>query len=96
MRSTSAWKGWSGVARSGGASSVLDVIERFKAAFVCDYILLGGGNAKLMRDLPPHVILGANENAILGGIEVWNPDAPATDAITNTHGYRIKGALDGK
>jgi polyphosphate glucokinase len=53
--------------------SVLDIIERLKAAFVCDYILLGGGNAKLMRDLPPHVILGANENAILGGIELWNP-----------------------
>jgi polyphosphate glucokinase len=53
--------------------SVLDVIERLKEAFVCDYILLGGGNAKLMRDLPPHVLLGANDNAILGGIEIWNP-----------------------
>ena len=52
--------------------SVLDVIERLKAAFVCDYVLLGGGNAKLMRDLPPHIIVGANENAILGGLEIWN------------------------
>jgi polyphosphate glucokinase len=52
--------------------SVLDVIERLKAAFVCDYVLLGGGNAKLMRDLPPHVIVGANENAIRGGLEIWN------------------------
>jgi hypothetical protein len=24
-----------------------------------------------MRDLPPHVIVGANENAIRGGIEIW-------------------------
>jgi polyphosphate glucokinase len=53
--------------------SVLDVIERLKAAFICDYVLLGGGNAKLMQDLPPHVIVGANENAILGGLEIWNP-----------------------
>jgi polyphosphate glucokinase len=53
--------------------SVLDVIERLKAAFLCDYVLLGGGNAKLMRDLPPHVLVGANENAILGGLEIWNP-----------------------
>jgi polyphosphate glucokinase len=52
--------------------SVLDVIERLKAAFICDYVLLGGGNAKLMRDLPPHVIVGANENAIRGGLEIWN------------------------
>jgi polyphosphate glucokinase len=52
--------------------SVLDVIERLKAAFICDYVLLGGGNAKLMRDLPPHVIVGANDNAIQGGIAIWN------------------------
>ncbi|HWZ52215.1 MAG TPA: ROK family protein [Granulicella sp.] len=51
--------------------SVLDVIERLKAAFICDYVLLGGGNAKLMRDLPPHVLVGANGNAIQGGIDVW-------------------------
>jgi polyphosphate glucokinase len=51
--------------------SVLDVIERLKAAFVCDYILLGGGNAKLMKDLPGHVLVGANSNAITGGIELW-------------------------
>jgi len=51
--------------------SVLDIIARLKAAFVCDYILLGGGNAKLMHDLPAHVILGANENAVEGGIQLW-------------------------
>jgi polyphosphate glucokinase len=54
--------------------SVLDVIERLKAAFICDYVLLGGGNAKLMRDLPAHVIVGANENAIRGGLEIWNQE----------------------
>jgi len=51
--------------------SVLDIMGRLKAAFVCDYILLGGGNAKLMHDLPAHVILGANENAVEGGIQLW-------------------------
>ncbi|WP_245632013.1 ROK family protein [Edaphobacter aggregans] len=51
--------------------SVLDVIERLKAAMVCEYVLLGGGNAKLMKGLPPHVILGANSNAIDGGIRLW-------------------------
>lgn len=50
---------------------VLDVIIRLKAALVCDYVLLGGGNAKLMRYLPPHVILGDNSNAVKGGIRLW-------------------------
>jgi polyphosphate glucokinase len=60
--------------------SVLDIIERLQAAMICDYILLGGGNAKLMKNLPSHVILGANSNAIDGGIKLWldaeGPSAP--------------------
>jgi polyphosphate glucokinase len=52
--------------------SVMDIVERLQAAMVCDYVLLGGGNAKLMKNLPPHVILGANSNAIAGGIKVWD------------------------
>jgi polyphosphate glucokinase len=61
--------------------SVLDVIERLRAALICDSVLLGGGNAKLMEDLPSHVTLGANSNAIDGGIKLWQdmPD-PATTA----------------
>ena len=51
--------------------SVLDVVERLQAALVCDSVLLGGGNAKLMKELPSHVILGANSNAIDGGIKLW-------------------------
>ena len=51
--------------------SVLDVIERLRAAFLCDNVLLGGGNAKLMKDLPAQVVLGANSNAIDGGFKLW-------------------------
>jgi polyphosphate glucokinase len=55
--------------------SVLDVIARLKAALVCDYVLLGGGNAKLIKHLPPHVIVGDNSNAVTGGIRLWDtPD----------------------
>jgi polyphosphate glucokinase len=55
--------------------SVLDIIARLQAALVCDYVLLGGGNAKLMKNLPAHVILGANSNAVEGGLRLWqNPD----------------------
>ncbi len=55
--------------------SVLDIIARFQAALICDYVLLGGGNAKLMKNLPSHVILGANSNAVEGGLRLWqHPD----------------------
>ncbi len=60
--------------------SVLDIIARLKAAMVCDYVLLGGGNAKLMKELPEHVILGANSNAIEGGIKLWEQPLPTSAA----------------
>ena len=62
--------------------SVLDVIERLRAALVCDSVLLGGGNAKLMKDLPDHVILGANSNAIDGGIKLWQDVSELTTTPT--------------
>jgi polyphosphate glucokinase len=55
--------------------SVLDIATRLRAALVCDYVLLGGGNAKLMKELPEGIILGANSNAIDGGLKLW--DQPA-------------------
>ncbi len=53
-------------------ASVLDVVERLKAAMVCDCVLLGGGNAKFMKDLPAHVVVGSNANAVLGGFRLWD------------------------
>jgi polyphosphate glucokinase len=68
--------------------SVLDVIERLRAALICDSVLLGGGNAKLMENLPSHVILGANSNAIDGGIKLWHdisdPTTPTKAAPAKT------------
>ena len=57
--------------------SVLDVIARLQAALICEYVMLGGGNAKLMKDLPSHVVLGANSNAIDGGLKLWQNADPA-------------------
>ena len=58
--------------------SVLDVVERLRAACVVDYVLLGGGNAKLMKKLPPSTLVGANSNAIAGGIAIWHARADET------------------
>ena len=58
--------------------SVLDIIERLQAALICDSVLLGGGNAKLMENLPEHVILGSNGNAIDGGIKLWQDKSDPT------------------
>ena len=62
--------------------SVLDVVARMRAAFVADYVVLGGGNAKLMKNLPKGVLLGANSNAIAGGIALWQHPAAGVSSQT--------------
>jgi polyphosphate glucokinase len=49
-----------------------DVVERLKNALGADYVVLGGGNSKLLKELPPHARLGDNQNAFLGGARLWS------------------------
>jgi len=50
---------------------VNDVVLKLKAALVADYVVLGGGNAKSLKELPPNVRLGENANAFRGGTRLW-------------------------
>jgi polyphosphate glucokinase len=56
---------------------VLNIIAAFRSALEPEYIVLGGGNAKLLKNLPPDVHLGTNQNAFLGGFRLWE-DAAST------------------
>ncbi len=55
---------------------VAKVIALLKAALVADYVVLGGGNSKNLKEFPEGVRPGENSNAFLGGFRVWE----------NTHG----------
>ncbi len=50
---------------------VFDVTEQLKSAMEADYVVLGGGNAKLLKDLPKGARQGNNENAFKGGVRMW-------------------------
>lgn len=50
---------------------VADVVEQLKNSLAADYVVLGGGNAKLLKKLPPGARLGENRNAFLGGFRLW-------------------------
>ncbi|HET6468201.1 MAG TPA: ROK family protein [Geminicoccaceae bacterium] len=51
--------------------AVHDVTARLEAALVADHVVLGGGNAKKLKKLPPGSRLGDNENAFKGGFRLW-------------------------
>src|SRR5579864_1318072 len=52
--------------------TVTDVIAQLMTAFEADYVVLGGGNARRLKALPPHVRLGSNRNAFIGGVRLWH------------------------
>lgn len=55
--------------------SVDDAVRAVSAAFVVDEVVLGGGNARRLKELPPKARLGANALAMVGGERLWE-DAP--------------------
>jgi polyphosphate glucokinase len=51
---------------------VCDVIERLVAALEPDDTVIGGGNVRHLKALPPHCRAGDNANAFRGGFRLWN------------------------
>jgi len=50
---------------------VAAVVDRLMAALHPDDVVLGGGNVKKLKVLPPGCRAGANGNAFLGGFRLW-------------------------
>jgi polyphosphate glucokinase len=51
---------------------VNEVVKLLMAALEADYVVLGGGNARLLKKLPPGSCLGNNANAFRGGYRLWS------------------------
>ena len=58
-------------------TNVADVVATLAAALEPDYVVLGGGNAEKLKELPAGARLGDNNNAFTGGFRLWDPDSPA-------------------
>jgi len=50
---------------------VAEVVQQLKAAMQVDYVVLGGGNARLLKKLPQGTRLGSNRDAFQGGYRLW-------------------------
>jgi polyphosphate glucokinase len=55
--------------------AVRQTIAQLTAALEPDSIVLGGGNAALLEELPPNCRLGDNHNAFAGGFRLWQDTA---------------------
>jgi polyphosphate glucokinase len=64
---------------------VEDVVERLTAAMQVEDIVLGGGNVKRLKQLPPLCREGDNDNAFTGGFRLWEKGQPDEASARVTH-----------
>jgi polyphosphate glucokinase len=60
---------------------VTDVVAHLSAAVQADEVVLGGGNVKKLKDLPPNCRAGDNDNAFLGGFRLWEQGQPQSTLV---------------
>ena len=53
--------------------AVFETVHQLAAAMEPDYVVIGGGGADDLDELPPNARRGDNENAFVGGFRLWDP-----------------------
>jgi polyphosphate glucokinase len=69
---------------------VADIVTRLVDALEPDDVVLGGGNAKQLKELPPRCRLGDNANAFLGGFRLWADHRMRKPAMTRSAAKLLK------
>ncbi len=66
------------------------VVRQLKAALQADYVVLGGGNAKLLKKFRSGTRLGDNSNAFGGGFRLWKKPrrGPAPERFVHAYGSK--------
>jgi polyphosphate glucokinase len=59
-------------------ASVEDVTQLLRKALEADDVVIGGGDAKQLKNVPEGARLGDNRNAFAGGFRLWGPGRAGT------------------
>jgi glucose-6-phosphate isomerase len=74
---------------------VLDCVDRLTSALQLDDIVIGGGNVRKLKELPPRCRKGNNDNAFVGGFLMWEKPGYA-DRATLFKGESLSGRSEMK
>src|ERR1700678_3489966 len=66
-------RGYKRLGKKAWRRHVAEVVKLLKNALNPDFVVLGGGNSKNLKKLPPGARLGDNHNAFMGGDRLWDP-----------------------
>ena len=64
---------------------VAEVVATLAAALQPTDVVIGGGNAKELKELPPDCRAGDNDNAFAGGFRLWEDDGTIRSSTLPTH-----------
>ena len=70
-------RGLEGMGKKKWRRYVAKITKSLKIALDADYVVLGGGNCKKLKELPRGAQLGSNGNAFLGGFRMWQKNQVA-------------------
>lgn len=62
--------------------NVVEIVERLVAAIMPDDVVIGGGNAKKLKDLSPGTRFGTNASAFTGGLRLWDDGIVQSQVFT--------------
>lgn len=90
-------RGLERIGKGAWRDTVNEMVAAFSSAFLVDYVVLGGGNARVIKSLPPGTRLGHNLTAFRGGFRLWNvedvqtlsPDAHAPEPKRVERDWRV-------
>jgi polyphosphate glucokinase len=64
-------------------SHVGKVVAQLRAALEPEQVVLGGGNVKKLKKLPPGTMRGNNQNAFRGGFRLWSDEIRESERFRN-------------
>ena len=68
-------RGYDRLGKKKWRQQVADVVARLSAALEPEDVVVGGGNVKRLKELPPGCRAGDNANAFLGGFRLWQKNS---------------------
>jgi polyphosphate glucokinase len=84
-------RGYERLGRKRWQRHVEKVVALLKHGLQVEYVVLGGGQTKRLKGLPPDTRLGSNANAITGGLRLWNDSQQDRQGHPFVVGHALRG-----
>lgn len=76
--------GRKGSGQAAWQSALTELLPVLRQAFLADYVMLGGGNARRVDPLPADTRRGGNHDAFTGGVRLWEETVEPHDRTAAT------------